>query len=253
MNIDRYYAGTSNIVLPEKNKSFFPEGLKDKSRLSYYASLFNSLEVNSSFYRVPLTKTVERWAAEVTGDFRFAFKLWKNITHNKGLAFDPQEVSRFMQVINQAGHKAGSLLIQFPATITVTHRHQLERLLELVYQHNGNPHWDIAVEFRHRSWYHEEIYQLLHQYQAGMVTHDMQTSASPFGAINASFVYLRFHGPEAGYRGDYRPDVLAEYAQYIQGWMAEGKTVYVYFNNTLGSAFENLLTLNRLVRSGSGL
>lgn len=247
MNINKYYSGTSNIVLPVPNKTGFPDEFKEKSRLTYYASLFNSLEVNSSFYRVPLAKTVERWATEVGSDFRFTFKLWKNITHNKKLAFDRQDVSRFMQVINRTGEKAGALLIQFPASITVAENGQLERLLDIICEHNAMLQWNIAVEFRDRSWYCDEIYELLEQYRSGMVMHDMPASVTPFKAITAGFVYLRFHGPESGYRGNYPPDILHEYAQYIDEWLAEGKTVYVYFNNTAGNALENLLTLNRIV------
>ena len=241
-----FYSGTSNIVLPVPNKSLFPEQYQDKTRLTYYASLFNSLEVNSSFYKIPMARTVEKWASEVPDDFRFTFKLWQGITHNKKLAFNPEDIARFFQVISAAGDKKGCLLVQFPPG-TAYHPERLENLL--VHLQNADPGnaWKITLEFRHKSWYNDTIYELLTNYGMGVVIHDLPASASPLTETNAPFVYLRFHGPEGGYRGSYADDVLSEYASYIKEWQADGKTVFVYFNNTMGAAVHNLITLNELV------
>src|SRR3954462_9251211 len=108
------YTGTSNIVLPVPNKQHFPLHYQTKSRLCYYASLFNSLEVNSTFYKIPMPSTIQRWADDVPSDFKFTFKLWKGITHNKELAFAYNDIDRFMQSINKTSDKRGCLLIQFP-------------------------------------------------------------------------------------------------------------------------------------------
>src|ERR1700712_4410010 len=91
------YIGTSGLVLPVPNKKSFPEGFQDKSRLTYYSSLFNTIEINSSFKKIPQFKTAQRWAAEVPDDFRFTIKLSKWITHNKDLAFDPADVKHFIE------------------------------------------------------------------------------------------------------------------------------------------------------------
>ena len=93
----KFYGGTSGLVLPVANKLAFPPAYQDKSRLTYYASLFNSLEVNSSFYKIPMA-TIKRWAIEVPEGFKFTFKLFKGITHNKGLVFEDALVEKFMQV-----------------------------------------------------------------------------------------------------------------------------------------------------------
>jgi len=243
-----YYAGTSNIVLPVPNKTMFPPAFQSKSRLGYYGSLFNSLEVNSSFYKIPMGRTVEKWTPDVPEDFRFTFKLWKGITHNKGLAFNPDDVRRFMQVIANAGVKAGCLLVQFPASITIAHRNQFEQMLMSLRDNDPELIWKIAIEFRSSTWYHKDIYRLLDSYQMGLVLHDMPASPAPMISTNAGFIYLRFHGPENGYRGSYTDDFLYEYAEYIKEWQNEGKTVYAYFNNTLGSAIQNLITLNSYVK-----
>jgi uncharacterized protein YecE (DUF72 family) len=242
-----YYSGTSNIVLPVPNKTMFPVNYQDKSRLCYYASLFNSLEVNSSFYKIPLARTVEKWNADVPDGFKFTFKLWRGITHNKGLVFDPADVARFIKTVANTGDRAGCLLVQFPASVTIAYHSQFERLLISLRENDEDHRWNIAIEFRSKTWYNDEIYELLDSQHCGMVIHDIPASATPLPTFDAGFVYLRFHGPEKNYRGSYTEDFLYEYAGYIKEWLSDGKTVYVYFNNTLGNALPNLLTLNDFV------
>src|SRR4051812_31774190 len=106
-----YKAGTSGLVLPVPNKQAFPPEFRDKSRLTYYSSLLNSLEVNSSFYKVPQPATVKKWADSVPAGFVFTFKLWQEITHIKKFAYKREDVLRFMEVIDQAGDKKGCLLV----------------------------------------------------------------------------------------------------------------------------------------------
>jgi uncharacterized protein YecE (DUF72 family) len=243
----KFYSGTSGLVLPFPNKASCPPQFHDKTRLNYYGSLFNSIEVNSSFYKIPQAKTVTKWASEVPQNFKFTFKFWQDITHQKGLVFNPDDLTRFMQVIAAAGDKKGSLLVQFPPSIKSDSARQLENLLSTIRNVDEEQQWDIAVEFRHKSWYTDKTYQLLDQYQMGMVIHDLPASASPLEILDHDSIYLRFHGPNGGYRGSYTEDFLSEYATYITEWLADGKTVYAYFNNTMGDAVHNLLTLNSFV------
>src|ERR1041385_6356984 len=93
-----FYSGISGLQVPVP-KYLFPPAYQLASRLTYYASLFNSIEVNSSFYKVPLAKTISRWAASVPGHFIFTFKLWKEVTHAKGLNFAKSDVRRFLSAI----------------------------------------------------------------------------------------------------------------------------------------------------------
>jgi uncharacterized protein YecE (DUF72 family) len=124
---------------------------------------------------------------------------------------------------------------------------QLQLLMDTITEANENQQWKIAIEFRHKSWYDESIYELLESYNAGMVIQDLPASASPLLVTANDFVYLRFHGPNGGYRGSYPDDVLAEYASYIKEWQ-EDKTVYTYFNNTMGASMDNLLLLKGFVQ-----
>ncbi|MGI4805727.1 MAG: DUF72 domain-containing protein [Janthinobacterium lividum] len=244
-----FYSGTSGVVLPVPNKLSFPPEFQDKSRLTYYASLFNSVEINSSFYKVPMPATVQKWAESVPEDFRFTFKLWQGITHNKELDFKVEDVNHFMQVIAQAGSKKGSLLVQFPPSLKIKSIRQTEKLMLALQQADEAQNWKIALEFRDRSWYVEETYELLNSYNMGIVLHDKSAAASPLLEPATDFVYLRFHGPGGNYKGSYDDGFLYEYAQYIKDWQHDEKTVYVYFNNTIGDAIKNLASLNQYVRS----
>lgn len=240
------YSGTSGLVLPFPKHSFPPE-FQDKSRLTYYASLFNSIEINSSFYKVPMASTIGKWAENVPDTFRFTFKLWREITHNKELIFREEDISRFMQVISNAGDKKGSLLVQFPPSLTIACIQQFEKLLSEIRHSDPMQQWDVAIEFRNRSWYITEVFDLIETYKMNIVMQDMPASASPFRDETAEFIYLRFHGPNGSYKGSYPDDFLYEYAQYIKDWMIEGKKIYVYFNNTMGEAIRNLNTLNKFI------
>jgi len=237
-----FYGGISGLVLPVP-KYKFPEAFQHSSRLTYYASLFNSIEINRSFYVLPIGKTMAKWATEVPTHFRFTFKLWQQITHAKGLQFEEADVKSFMNAIDHVGDKKGSLLIQFPASVKSKSLPGLERLLHTVQHNNTDGRWKVAVEFRDASWYNEDVYALVEACQATIVIHDKSRAFSPQATVNADTVYLRFHGPQGDYRGSYTDDFLQEYATYIREWLAEKKTVYVYFNNTMGEAFNNLQTL----------
>jgi uncharacterized protein YecE (DUF72 family) len=103
------------------------------------------------------------------------------------------------------------------------------------------------VEFRSKGWYNEEVYDLLNFFKYAVVIHDMPAAATPPDYAQSDIIYIRFHGPTGNYRGSYSDDFLAEYAEYIRGWLQDGRTVYVYFNNTAGDAFNNLVRLNSFV------
>ena len=241
-SIPQFYSGTSNLVLPV-TKAAFPPAFRDSSRLGYYSSLFNSLEVNSSFYKTPKAATVAKWAEQVPGNFKFSFKLSKALTHTKGFDFNEDDVAPFMQAIAAAGTKKGCLLIQLPPSVTIDKLDRLQKLLSLIAWENDDQ-WKLAVEFRHSSWYEKEAYEILREYHAAIVLHDMPASAPPLFATGEDFVFVRFHGPGGNYRGTYTDEHLSTFAHHIKSWMKRGKTVYFYFNNTIGDAYQNLQTLN---------
>ena len=229
-----FYCGTSGLVLPVPNKQAFPAEYRAGTRLTYYSTLFNSLEVNSSFYKIPRAATFAKWVTEVPDDFRFTVKLWRGITHAPSLAFAPSAIDLFMQAAAHLRPKKGCLLIQLPPGARVDRAPQLERLLEAVARQAEG--WKLAIEFRDNSWYVDATDALLERFSAGRVLQDMPASLNWEETTIASFVYLRYHGPAGDYRGGYSKERLSRDASRIKNWLAEGKEVYVYFNNTIGSA-----------------
>ncbi|MBE9597829.1 DUF72 domain-containing protein [Pedobacter sp. MC2016-24] len=249
----QYYSGTSGLLLPVPNKSFYPPAYKDKSRLSYYSTLFNSIEVNSSFYKVPLAATIKKWASEIeTEDFKFTFKLSREITHQRNLLFSEDAVFDFISRIDQVGDKKGSLLVQFPGSIKISQIRRVDYLLSIIKAADPTTSWDVAVEFRDQSWYIDDVEEMIHSYQMGLVVHDMLPIATSFRDTGTDFVYLRYHGPDGDYKGSYEHAELSEYAAYISEWLQEGKKVYTYFNNTIGDAISNLSALRQIVSDLSG-
>lgn len=244
----RFYSGISGVALPVP-KSEYPPEFRDKSRLHYYSFLFNSVEVNSIFYKLPRSSTVVNWRESVPDNFRFTFKVSKTITHVKELDFKDKDVDAFVQAVANIGNKKGCLLAQFPPSLKIEKLDHLQKLLEALGEAMHNNEWRIAMEFRNSSWYEQEVYELLDEFNVSMVIHDIAASATPLKRMTGNFIYLRFHGPEPRYRGDYPDQFLKKYAEYIKAWMIERKTVYVYFNNTMGAAIKNLQTLNSYVQS----
>lgn len=240
----KLYIGTSNITLPG-NKQTFPAAFADTSRLHYYASLFDSLEVNSSFYKVPMPATFGKWAEDVSPEFRFSIKLWKEITHIKELNFDPENVVKFLTAAERLGNSKGCLLLQFPGKISFAYFNQLEKLLNEI-RYEGKGAWQTAVEFRNVSWYVSETMELLDEYGSSMVLHDIPKSKSVEPNRNAPVVYIRYHGPAGDYRGSYNDEFLLQQSSKIKAWLKKGKDVYAYFNNTIGNAFENAMTLRKM-------
>lgn len=249
-NTNLFYSGTSGIQLPVA-KSEFPAEFRQQSRLAYYASFYNSIEINSIFYKLPRASTITNWSETVPDNFRFSFKVSKAITHAKNLEFDNQDVEDFVQTVEHVGPKKGCLLAQFPPSLQFEKIDRVQNFLEVFTEAICNKNWRLAVEFRHPSWYERETYELLEEYDASLVLHDIATSATPFDVSKGNLIYLRFHGPEARYRGNYSEDVLKHYADHINRWILDGKTVFAYFNNTVGAAMENLNTLKSMIVSQS--
>jgi len=236
--------GTSGLVLPYKNRQAYPSGFEGRSRLQVYAALFNSIEINSIFYKLPKAATVAQWNNAAGGDFRFTFKLWKEITHNKGLNFAQSDIEKFFEVISGAEPRKGCVLVQFPGSVKSSQFQKVSTILSGIQTANRD-RWPVAVEFRSADWYNSTVYQMLVENGATLVYHDKAGSGSPLPELDASHIYLRFHGPEGNYKGSYDEGFLYEYAGYIAEWLEACKTVYVYFNNTMGAALENLRTLQK--------
>ena len=247
MSSGKISIGTSGIALPG-GKADFPVAYRDKSRLSYYASLFNSIEINSTFKKLPRASTLTNWCTEVGNNFTFTIKLSKDFTHVKKQENITIDAAGFMQALEPIGNKKGCLLIQFPASTTANDSAYVATLLRTLHELDTNNHWRKAVEFRSDTWYTEATYNLLRRYNATLVLQDMPKSNNMHIQEAFSFCYFRYHGPKGDYRGSYTTAFLQQQAARMHALLTQGRDVYVYFNNTMGSAFDNAMYLQALLR-----
>ena len=219
--------GCSGWIYEHWRGDFYPGGLPQKLWLEHYAAVFDTVEVNNSFYRLPERSTFEAWAARVPRNFLFAVKASRYLTHMKKLKDPAEPTGRFFDRAAGLGRKLGPVLYQLPPRWP----RDLERLEGFLRQlPRGRLH---AVEFREKSWYHDDVFEALRRAGAALCLHDMPGSGPP-RICPGPFVYLRFHGAGARYGGRYPDATLARWACWIAERLEDCRDVYAYFNNDSG-------------------
>jgi uncharacterized protein YecE (DUF72 family) len=242
----KVYVGTSGWTYKSWRGIFYPHGLPAKEWLGYYAAHFDTVEVNSSFYRLPRATVVKDWMDKVPEGFRICFKAWRGITHLHRLKNADKAVHAMMEVLGQAHAVAGPLLLQLPPGLK-RDEERLDAFLALM--DRAAEGWMLAVEMRHPSWYTDDVRRMLEAHGATLVVHDMPVAANDMPTASGP-VYLRYHGPKGDYGGSYGEKRLALDARRIKRWLAEGRDVYAFFNNDRdGFATANAQRLAALIRS----
>ena len=198
MSHPRLWTGTSGFSYKEWKGSFYPEKLHATKMLAYYSRQLSSVEINNTFYRLPRAEMLEKWAAQVPDDFAFVLKASRRITHMKRLkdAGDPLEYL-VRTSVGALGSRLGPILFQLPPYL----RADVERLadfLALLSEGVGAPDgFRAAFEFRHASWFTEEVYQALADHGAALVTADTGDGEAPV-VETAGFGYARLRRPGYG-------------------------------------------------------
>jgi uncharacterized protein YecE (DUF72 family) len=233
--------GCSGWVYKDWTGPFYPPGTKDRERLEFYATRFDTAEINASFYRLPSEAAVDGWAERAPEGFVFAWKVSRFITHNKKLLNTEDSVSLVFGRMARLGRCYGPALIQLPPQL----RRNDQRLADfLALLPRDRRH---TVEFRHESWYAPEVFQILADFDAALCISDHHSAPSPW-EVTASWIYVRGHGPGGRYFGRYPDEDLQVWADTIRGWRAKGLDVYVYFDNDIKSAApQDAEVLKRLV------
>jgi len=229
----------------------FYEDVKPRQYLAHYATRFSTVEVNTSFYHLPLRSTYAKWAGETGPDFQFALKLSRYISHIKRLSGVKAETRLFLERAEPLGEKLGPILVQLPPQLRAD-ADRLRRFLEMFgsLEEERKQEYRIAFEFRHASWFEsKDALALLADHDRALVFG--QSSRYPYPAsepLTASWVYLRFHGPREFCSSEYGVDGLAPWADKISGWLYEGRDVVAYFNNDVhGYAVDDAARLEELV------
>jgi uncharacterized protein YecE (DUF72 family) len=214
-----------------------------------YARVFDTVEVNNTFYRLPEATTFAAWRAQAPSGFLMAVKASRFLTHIKRLR-DPEEpLERLFSRAAMLGPRLGPVLYQLPANF---HR-DLERLEIFLRALPRRTHarsrtlLQHTLEFRHPSWYVDETYQLLDRYRVALCLHDKADSAI-HEPIVGPFVYVRFHGTSGSYHGSYSDAALQGWAVRLHELWRAGRAVYAYFNNDVdAAAIANARTLRELL------
>ncbi len=238
--VNRCFIGTSGWVYPHWRGVFYPCEIPERKWLSFYTRYFDTVEINASFYHLPRVTTFSRWREETPPDFLFAVKGSRYITHVKKL-LDPEEpLQRFYAAVLGLQEKCGPLLFQFPPRISF-HRDRLEAFLTKL-----NPRFRYVFEFRHPSFFEEEVYELLQRYGVALCFAD--TPFFPYEEVlTAPLVYVRLHGSGSLYTHCYSEEELRHWAEKVKGWQSE-YAVFLYFDNDYeGFAVRNALRLKELL------
>ena len=234
-----YYIGTSGWHYDDWRGRFYPEKLPKAKWLEFYAQHFNTLELNNTFYHLPSENALKNWYESTPQGFVFAVKISRFITHIKRLKDCSEEVARFMSRATILKEKLGPLLYQLPPGL---HRddNKLTDFLKIL-----PPGLKHAIEFRHESWFTEDIYEILRQHKVGFCVFDMPKLASPI-TVTTDFAYVRFHGGESLYSSCYSDKEMAGWAKKIAKLAKNLEAVYIYFNNDIaGYALDNAGTIRK--------
>ncbi len=234
------FIGTSGWNYPHWRGVFYPQRLASREWLSYYASYFNTVEVNATFYGTPKEKTIRRWCTSVPDQFIFALKAHRFITHVRRLRKVKEPLRRLYALVELFGPKAGPLLFQLPPTLRFDPS-LIEDFIALL-----DLRFPTAIEVRHISFHDERFFALLRKARIALCISDTAGKyPSLIEEITAHFVYIRLHGSPELYQSPYHTEELRIWAQKILRWQ---RPAYVYFDNdALGWAPLNALELKQLL------
>jgi uncharacterized protein YecE (DUF72 family) len=255
--VARTFVGVSGYDYPGWKDAFYPPDVPRRSWLYFASRVFDSIELNGTFYSLKSPETFERWAAAVPdGGFVFAIKGGRFITHNLKLRNCETALGNFFASgVLALGRKTGPFLWQLPASyrfdaarldaflralprdsrgaerVAARHDHRLRRgalvraTEDVAYRH--------AFEVRHPSYFCDEFYDLLRRHQCAFVIADTAGKFSYAEQVTADFVYVRLHGSSALYASDYTDEELGAWAAKVREWTrrANGRDAYVYFDN----------------------
>lgn len=236
--------GTSGWQYKDWNGRFYPEDVKGKTQLEYYSKHFDTVEINTTFYHMPRLSSVESWEKSVPDNFCFVVKLNRYLTHTKRLKNDEQFNERlraFLNLLKPMRSKLAIVLAQLPPNLQASS----ERLEGLARHFKSIP---LAVEFRHASWFNDEIYSLMRKYNLANVVNSSPGRWPASKEITADFAYLRFHGSKRLYRSSYSSKELENWAGFIKKEAIGCKRVFCFFNNDYNAvAIRNAKSLKRII------
>jgi uncharacterized protein YecE (DUF72 family) len=222
----KVFVGTSGYSYKSWDKTFYPKDVPKRLQLEYYLTQFPTVEINATFYRLPGENMVRGWQERVPEGFVYAVKGSRFITHMKKLVKLDGALDKFFERIEPMKPRIATILWQLPGILKKDPARIDNFLAQLPddYCH--------AVEFRHPSWYDDEIFEILRKHDATHVA--LSSGGMPMNlTVTSEVIYIRFHGLEGGAAHDYSYAELEPWADYIMEQAQRGRTVYAYFNNDI--------------------
>ena len=232
--------GCSGWNYQDWRERVYPKGCPPSRWLSYYAELFDTVEVNSTFYRLASPKAVAGWIEQTPPDFLLTLKASRYLTHIKRLSNLDQGIRRYYESIEPlvGSPKLGPVLWQLPENF---HRDD-ERLANAL---AALPEGRHCFEFRHRSWFEDPVYELLHEHNVALVIGDHPERPFQTYEMTTDWTFIRFHHGKRGRRGNYSEAELKAWAERIAEWRSRVE-VLAYFNNDWeGFAVKNGLWMRK--------
>ncbi len=213
----KLWIGTSGFQYAEWKGNFYPEDLPAAKMLPFYAERFSTTEINYTFHRIPSPKTIENWKTLTPENFRFGLKAPQKITHWSKLRDCTDTLEYFCKVISGLGERLGPVLVQLPPNFKKDADVLSSFLREL-------PAMLVAFEFRHESWFDDEIFGILKSRNAALCIADTETIATP-KTITADYGYLRLR------REDYGTIDIEHWVRFIREQETNWRDAFVYFKH----------------------
>jgi uncharacterized protein YecE (DUF72 family) len=231
--------GTSGWYYDGWKELFYPAKLAKQKWFEYYSKHFDTVEINNTFYHLPKEQTFENWRKQAPKNFLFTVKANRYITHIKRLKEPEEPLERFFRGVRLLKENLGPVLYQLPPNL---HKDldRLKAFLQIL------PKNIVAVwEFRHESWFCEDTYQLLRDFNAALCIHDLVGIPTP-RVVTSDVIYIRFHGTTGKYQGNYSTSDLQDWAEWLKMHVKEARCIYAYFNNDMHAyAVYNAKTLKK--------
>lgn len=224
------YIGCSGYYYNHWKGLFYPEDLPKKQWLVFYSTRFNSVEINNTFYRMPQESAVKNWYNITPPGFLFAVKGYRYITHIKKLITD-DDLTRylvdFFRLARILKEKTGPLLWQFPGSF----KSNPERLRKFCMKLSRD--FVHVFEFRHESWFNDEVYDILVKYKCSLCIVSGPSSVPREIRATNHTSYIRFHGEGSWYRDNYSNESLQEWKKALDGIGV--RRLFAYFNNDMNA------------------
>ncbi len=244
----RPFVGCSGWIYKHWRGVVYPEGLPQRRWFEHYATLFDSVEINNTFYRLPPASTFQAWAAQAPAGFTYSLKLGGFGSHRMKLRDAASWLPNHLERAELLGSALGPTLVQLPPRW----KRNVERLEEFLSVAPAGMRW--AIEMREPSWLHDDVFEVLRRHGAALCLHDLLAD-HPL-VRTTDWTYLRFHGAETltqKYWGRYGEQRLEPVAEVVARWLAEGCDVYAYFNNDGGGfAVQDAMWLSQRLGVGPG-